>query len=405
MISGRRHGSIRGGVTLIELLVVVSIVVLLAAVALPKMRPAMQGRRVRETTRAVNVYLGSARTRAMETGRPVGVLFERSELNPNVCTVLRQVEIPPPYAGDELGAVVSLQTGSAGLKMRVRANDWSAGLIRRGDLVQLNHQGPLYKIYDDLSDNDPVDEPSHPLGTADPGRDFPCDQQSGFIDFSVVRDTEPDSYGNTWVTDPWLSLYVQPSAGYPWPVGGWSDPVPFQVLRQPSFDASSNRSFKSMSAAKPLQLPRGMVIDLAASGSGGAAQFAASDPSSDVSPVILMFSPSGAIERACFQDFAGRVTSPVFLMVGKWMRTVDPAPEDGLANWEDLTNLWVAIGPQTGLVTVAEPYAEKPASFYQDPSNFNPPQKVGVPPNVDVPFNLWESRTFARQAQISKGGR
>jgi len=383
----------RGGVTLIELLVVVSILVLLAAVALPRMQPAMQERRLREAARAINVYLGSARTRAMETGRPVGVLLQRDELNANTCSVLHQVEIPPPYAGDQIGAVVSLQTGPAGLKMRLRVSDWSPGLVRRGDLIRLNHQGPLYMIYDDVSDNDPVDQPSHPDGTADPGLDFPCDQQTGFVDFTQYDPSQVVAKdGHLWIGDRWLSLKVQPSATYPWPAGEWSDPVPFQVFRQPSFDPSTSRSFKSMSAAKPLQLPRGVVVDLAASGTGDAAQFAASGPA-DRSPVTLMFSPSGAVERVCFQNVAGRVTSPVFLLVGKSARSISPGPEDGLANWQDLTNFWVAVGPQTGLVTVAEPYAA--------PGHVNA-AGVSRPEN---PGGLLESRTFARQAQISKGGR
>ena len=65
------------GLTLVELLVVISIMVLLTAAVLRMMRFDTDGRRVREAARALNVYLGSARSHAIETGRPCGVMFRR----------------------------------------------------------------------------------------------------------------------------------------------------------------------------------------------------------------------------------------------------------------------------------------------------------------------------------------
>ena len=63
--------------TLIEMLVVVAIMMVLVAAAATRMRPASEARRIRESARALNVYLGSARNRAMETGRPCGVILHR----------------------------------------------------------------------------------------------------------------------------------------------------------------------------------------------------------------------------------------------------------------------------------------------------------------------------------------
>ena len=59
------------------MLVVVTIMMLLVAVSATAFRPANDSRRIREAARAINVYLGSARNRAMETGRPCGVIFRR----------------------------------------------------------------------------------------------------------------------------------------------------------------------------------------------------------------------------------------------------------------------------------------------------------------------------------------
>ena len=63
------------GFTLIEMLIVITIMLILVGAAATAMRPATEGRRIREAARAINVYLSSARNRAMETGRPCGVTF------------------------------------------------------------------------------------------------------------------------------------------------------------------------------------------------------------------------------------------------------------------------------------------------------------------------------------------
>ena len=65
------------------------------------MTPAEE-RRVREAARAVNVYISSARNRAIEIGRPCGVIFRRANGTnfPTASTVLDQCEVPPTYAGD-----------------------------------------------------------------------------------------------------------------------------------------------------------------------------------------------------------------------------------------------------------------------------------------------------------------
>ena len=90
----------RRAMTLVELLVVVAIMLMLAAVAIPAMRPSMEGRKTREAARAINVYLSSARNRAIESGRPVGVQIER-DIASNLSlagVTLYQVEVPLPYS-------------------------------------------------------------------------------------------------------------------------------------------------------------------------------------------------------------------------------------------------------------------------------------------------------------------
>ncbi|MGQ9576008.1 MAG: pilus assembly FimT family protein [Thermoguttaceae bacterium] len=353
----------RGGMTLIELLVVISILLLVAVFTVPAIRPGLEGRRLREAARAVNVYLSAARNRAEATGRPVGVEIERLAGQPLAATTLRQLEVPPPYAGDVIGARVIVQDwtdalnspngkwwpdGAIVLKVKVDISQVSSGLLRVGDKVQLNHQGPTYAI----------------------GRELPGRQQPGFFDFpEEIVGTErfinfnvpnPGNYVLTLVGDPRQATSV------PWPAArpdaqsglptnnAWSEPVPFVVYRQPV-----------RSAAAPLRLPRGTAIDLTYSGTTTLFH-----PSSrgDRSSVNILFSPNGAVGRIGASGFPGdRVVEPIYLLVGRLDRVpLEPAPpftspaEDGRTNLEDLGNFWVAIQPQTGLVTTAEMAAGAP---------------------------------------------
>jgi prepilin-type N-terminal cleavage/methylation domain-containing protein len=142
------------GVTLIELLVVISILMLLMVFAVPAARPALEARRLREAARQVSTYLARAQTEAARTGRPVGVELRRDASVPQMCTVLQQVEVPPPYAGDTLSSRM-ISVPDAG-------NPWLAqigfpggetlpdlvnrDLLHVGDLLQLNYQGHYWRI-------------------------------------------------------------------------------------------------------------------------------------------------------------------------------------------------------------------------------------------------------------------
>lgn len=296
------HNPIRRGVTLVELLVVISIIMLLVGVAVQAMGPTLEGRRGRETGRAVNIYFGSARARALETGRPCGVMIVRDKDRPGCSMKLEQVEVPPSYSGETLGATAQVQrTGSPDdTPATVEATltgGFNAGLVDDGDLVQFNHQGPLYEIV------------GPPGGT--------------------------------------LTLQIDVSEGQllPWPPdGSLSEPVPYVIFRRPM------KSF-----AEPLTLPAAAVIDLEASGidpHGPATSFAPTS-ADDQSPIYIMFSPNGAVDRVYSSTLSGPVVNPIFLLVGK-SEKIPAADVPDEENWRDLSNLWVTLNPQTGLVTTAE---------------------------------------------------
>ncbi len=404
MILTGRNSANRSGVTLVELLVVISIIVLLAAFTIPSIQPAMEGRRVRLAARSVRAYLGAAQSRAIEKNRPVGVLFERFETDPRACRVLRQVEVPPPYAGDFEDSRISIMpvdfdTVMVQFQLAGALGSWSGEnpitplvggpLIEPGDELQLNHQGHRWTI--------------------------------------VSIQPDPNAPANSrWLWD----VESQTTSGTP-----PTRTEPYQIFRQPV-----------SSSVAPLVLPRRTVIDLDDSGdqnglsttmAGGApgavdvfaaldadlndtpvpGVFDPNDPNNPYDPdnliyrVMIMFSPSGGVDRVYRSEYNAsdlaqlnffRGTRPIFLMIGKWDRAGNASmlPEDGLHNWEDAENLWLALNPRTGQVTVAEV-----STYYADPNtgqlvdNYDPATNRSKPPTV------FDSRRYAREAQISRGGR
>ena len=111
---------------------VVMIMAIMLAVAVPIVRPPVEARTVREAARMVNTALASARTRAIQTGRPVGVMFEPSDAAGNNCATLHYVQVAAPWSGP--GTV----TGNvfAGL------GSYASG----GGVLKLNYQGPTYDV-------------------------------------------------------------------------------------------------------------------------------------------------------------------------------------------------------------------------------------------------------------------
>jgi len=213
----------RRGVTLVEMLIVISIMVILMVGAFKVMQP-LADRRVREAARAVNVYIASARNRAIEIGRPCGVIFRRATATntPAAAMVLDQCEVPPPYAGDTTDAAVKIQkinlsppTLIIQLRIQIRMNDFSDNLIRPGDLIRLNNQGPYYNI----------SSPSY-------SDDFTVDATTGYFAFSAGT-----ASAGSWIDSNYLTVTLDnqktPMQSFPWPVGQWSSSVPFQILRQP----------------------------------------------------------------------------------------------------------------------------------------------------------------------------
>jgi len=375
----------RSGLTLVELLVVVGIILMLMAVVIPRVQPNIEEGRLREAARGLYVMLGSARVRAIESGRPVGVAFERLPEQPNACRVVHKIELPPPYAGESVDARVRLtltpQDTNAPLKAKVSVGAIADGLIRPGDRIRFGFQGPWYRL-----------APIPPN---------PDSNNNGFIDFARGVDSDGDGFYDNVVLGMLPVIEGATIGSVPWPLfPNFGPPVSFVIERMPNLDQSGFGGALLRSAEPPLRLPEQVVIDLGFSGlSPGGNEFAVATPPAP--PVLVIFSPGGAVEEIyCGAGTAANpfrrlsVTQPIYFLIGRWDRMpLDPAnpvspADDGLLNWQDSRNLWVAIQPQNGLTTVAPVFADATG-----------------PGGLAVPSSLEAARKLAREAQVAMGGR
>ena len=298
----------RRGLTLIELVMVVALLGLLAAIAIPGVQLAVKGRAIREAARSVNVFLGSARNRAMTTGRPVGIAFQRfSAADPydNMCITLHQVEAPPPYGGETISSRAQVYFKSGVLTAQMDAG-FDATKVADGDHVQFNSQGPWHRI-------------------------------------AAISGTE-------------LTLATEPNRLYPWPTAlGDAAFMPYEIRRQPRLSATFGIARATFS--KPLQLPLDAVVDLTFSGLPAGAtdtqgHFSVANAAS-TGPVVIMFSPSGGIEGVYYGSKREQ-NQPAYLLIGKRERIPAGSADDNRSNLEDPECLWVTVSPRSGLINTVE---------------------------------------------------
>lgn len=355
-----------GGFTLVELLVVIVIVLSLTAATLPIVFPALENRRMREAARLVNTYLAGARTRAIKTGRPVGVVFERDPVLGQIATTLSIAEVPPAFTGLTVGAQMRIYVTNVlpdGTVLLNGALRFPPKFLHPGDLLRANYSGPLYTI----------------TGV----------EVDGFIDNTQPDPITPDLGFNTiqlTTTVELNTLYTHPSGvrvthALPWPTLGATagtiplSLVPFQIIRQPG-----------RTAAAAMELPESIVFDMAASGSQTLVEtyapaamldsnFAPGTP--DPTNVIIMFAPDGSIDRIFHGEVDGagnqlfvshHVDSPILFLLGRreaigaggaagffsGLEIVSGAEPVTLENAVNESNMWLMINPQSGQVSLSK---------------------------------------------------
>lgn len=340
----------RSGVTLVELLVVATVMLTLAAVSVPAIKPMMESQLTSSAASTVSTYLNRARARAMATGRPCGVTFEffpgtfvpgNAELPDmgSVSLILRQVEVPPYYCGLETDSVASVIPG----------NDFVIDGQRLRQLFVNND--PYWDVFMKGALDDPDD-----------------DERSASIQFNNCGPFYPirligDDY------------YIEKLPGLELPS---RLNVPFKVSRDPR---------PTMTA--PVGVPSGTVVDLEFSGEETMGFALGGD-------VTVVFSPTGEVDHV--EDGSGPFvpTDTLYFLIGRWDRIsalgvesiYNTLAEDGLWNFEDGTNFWVTINPRTGLVSTVE---------------VNPPVNYTAGEEWQGEA-LDESREFGRMSKRNLGG-
>jgi Tfp pilus assembly protein FimT len=334
----------RAGVTLLEILIVMTILLMVTAAAIPLMQPALQNRRGREAARLVSSFISGARSKAIESGRPVGVVFERFNGN-GFSTKLSYVEVPTPYSGDTLtsrllinnaGQIFGIgQVAAAGGTIVSPDTQWTQ-FLRYGDRIKLDYGGPTWVLASTNSVPDPA------IGTP----------------ITIQPSLTPMAPALPWILMT-SSNQSPPATGFPQPymIAG----VPFQIMRQPTQPRSSTPA---------LQLPENQVVDLFNSGVGPTGQFAVTtNVSGGVATAtigfdpVLVFSPGGSLDYVTDNGGAwGHPLGSLFLLVGRRDQMPDVAPTGRketpqsipLFNLTDPDSLWITVGFQTGLVASAE---------------------------------------------------
>ncbi len=360
------------GLTLVELLVVLLIMSIMLAIAVPIVRPPVEARAVREGARMLSTALTSARTRAIQTGRPVGVMFEPSDAAGNTAAVLHYVQVAAPYAGTSIPSTI---------------------IFPNPPNIIVDPRDPLRQVAE---------------CTFDPVKDSVPDNEDDYIDTGVGDHFESGSQLQLGYKKP--GYVVRENNGttltLEHPTIEWANspeywPVPDRYLSFQIFPPPKKSSLF------PLQLPTRAVVDIGASGVGSSGQFS---PGSGT-PVMVTFTPTGEVDRIYHGDApAGEeLDEPLYLLVGKPGKTSYSENDTETNNLLDGENIWIKVDPRTGAVSSAEirPMVEQVridmVNEDDDPNNDNvdpgidPPDEPATPPEEqesNLPDIIRKSREF-----------
>ena len=415
----------RNALTLVELLTVVSILALLTLLSLPLVGPAIRAREAREAARSLSAMISMAQNRAIELRRPVGILIERGEVEPDAGVAVHLCETPTPFTGLSESSLVRVEwlpdtdsrvgavygTGLYITEIGSMVSGWASemppgaemlNLVRAGDLIRLSSSSQLYVIERDAAR---AQAASKLINNKDPAPDN-----------TLLKD--PDA-AVVWRLDPVTSLQFpsMPSMNDMTPMGGSSMgmAVPFQIYRQPV-----------RSSQRPLQFTPGGVIDLALSGTDGATgfdMFRHGDPNDALAngnrpAVMIMFAPDGSLSVVYSNgQIVPNTGSPIYLLVGKQELVglsgnntlTDRKPDEPLYNYQDPNARWIRIEPSTGHVTVAETVPPAVTTYWACYDYGNVPPAAPNPPLASeysyLGGEVLASRDLARSGESIGGDR
>ncbi len=353
----------RSGMTLVELLVVIVLVTTLVTTVIPILSPGGDDKRLREASRNLNAYLQGAQARAIETGRPFGVAFQRLSADTDrgadnaVSIRAEYVEVPAHYSGVNPTSAVRIarnpnyspsaappnnrgtvwvQFVQRGPTMTGMPPGWTADLtppnfFRPGDTLEVH--GQRYTLLDNPGALQAVGG-YFPPSSAEPGglmtllatpEGTPPSQPVDLLPaLPAVYDAQGYKMGDTPV------LSGSPAAPF------WTAPTPYRISRQPV-----------PAGGEPLEMPAGVAVDLQSSVfTNGTRLYRPSQAPYDSStneflplsaPVTVLFSPQGNIDRVFYgtpsatgELISSSVTSTLALNVGR-RELIPPKPTERAA--------------------------------------------------------------------------
>ena len=412
----------RCGVTLIELLAVIVIMLIVTAITVPVIAPAIRGRQVREAARMVDVFISGAKSRAQRTGRSVGVLFELTPGNPSACQQLKYVEVPPPYLGDVASSTV-LISGKGWLGGFPQGDIGWLRLVRPGDLISFGYKSKRYRLYageqfTDLNGNGACDAGTEPFVDLN-GDGLWTPPQPGTLDANGYFATPPTTAAPNWTfaaADSAEGFLEIKAGGIVY--GSPSYQAAFQISVRPTVLAAGGLNLPSDTAIdmgwadisqSPVVVYQGSGMDVvnpisvsAASGLDLSANATyAPNPTPGVPPfnqrIIVTFNSAGTVDMVYASAWNGRPANP------------------GWSQWvgcKTTTTIYLLIGEAAkigGDPTVTTATAAQPRYNFQDENSRivainSLSGEIGVERNsaVDLsePIGIqgWQSRSAAREA-------
>ena len=388
------------GLTLIELLVTIVIMVTVLAGVLPLVSPNNNARKLREASRQLNGLLSQAQAQAARDGRPVGVAFrETGNGNPNYSGMALEAYMiaePQPFAGfSEHSRVAVTDTG-----MVYGLNAVGAKPPNEGERFSPKLDGlPVCQL--DFYASGSVD--AFPPRTLKIGDTIAVAGNLFLICDDADQTTMPnrvEEIGDVAVVE---YLFSDPTAAAPIPGttlnGVWLNNQGQQLPQVPAppalptGQAYAIRRQPVNTSEQPLQFPRGIGIDMEASGAEGISGLNPpndfDEPGAGADTVGIMFSPNGSLDQLYLNGQARGGIEQVFLLMGLVENgngnaqdksdydfatnlpadAADMTARRGRVNWLNPDSRWVSVNRAGRIIT-----AENNISF--DPT---------VAPYIDEP--------------------